>query len=360
MFASKVKNILVEHRLPWSIQTRLDIARNRYYYYRNRWMHRNKYLNSAKKTIGFKCGFHGKSGAVFSISDIANLLAHQGFHVEFVSYPESHYNSLLEQAVKIINTPNMGADLFICDVSCDHEFLESVKTLNKKCIVSCHGLLYSLHGLDPEYVQTSLQLAHKVRFVNTVQQDSFQLQAGHYTIIPNMTKPIKKIQRSNNVGVVGNLGDEHKNVKESVTIALQSKVDYIHLWGVDQKTSYQYNHPRIKTHPWEGNKEKIYNSFDVLVFMSKQETFGRVVIESMSAGIPCLLSAIPAFEQFRTCPGVAIIDSSNRGKASQILNELLAHKDNLRESIINFWKVHYSEQAIAERWIQFISECTKK
>jgi glycosyltransferase involved in cell wall biosynthesis len=59
----------------------------------------------------------------------------------------------------------------------------------------------------------------------------------------------------------------------------------------------------------------IYNTFDVLINLSKQETFGMVVIEAMSAGLPCLLSSIPAFEQFRGCRGVRFIDETTSEQA---------------------------------------------
>lgn len=361
MLVSKVKDIIIERRLPWFIKAHLDNTKNRYHYYKNRllWRKTLRSNQASSKTIVFKCGYHGKSGAVFSIADTANLLVHQGFQVEFVSYPDSNYNPLLESAVKIVTTPKMDADIFICDVSCEHEFFEALKKLNQKLIVTCHGKYHGGHGLDPEYVRKSLLIANKVCFVSAVQQESFQLQEGHYEIIPNMTKPIKKTQRTNNAGVVGNLHNEQKNAKEALEIASDSKADYIHLWGsesvlgIEQSTN---EHSNVKIHGWEHNKEKIYNSFDVLVFMSKDENCPMVVIESLSAGIPCLLSAIPAHEQFRECPGVEIIDSSNRKDAPQILNKLLEKKDELREPIINFWKENYSERVISQKWIQMISD----
>ncbi len=361
MVVSKIRNMIVERRLPWFIKNNQEKFRNRYFYCKNRrfWQNRVQLTprqNNQKKTIQFICGFHGKAGSIFAISDVANLLTHQGFHVEFVSHPESNFNPLLEKSVKIIQQPDMNADIYICDVSCDHSFFQTLRKEGKKCIVTCHGKLDAGHGLNPDYVYQSLLFADKVHFVSSVQQESFCLQEGHYIIIPNMTRPINKTQRTNNTGVVGNLQNEKKNAKESVAISLQSKADFIHLWGAD---STRFCHPKIKQHGWENNKEKIYNSFDVLVFMSKNECLSMVIIESMSSGIPCLLSAITASEQFRDCPGVKIIDDSNRKIAPQILDKLLDQKDDLREPIIKYWKENYSEKAVSQKWVEMVSSLIK-
>jgi glycosyltransferase involved in cell wall biosynthesis len=156
------------------------------------------------------------------------------------------------------------------------------------------------------------------------------------------------------VGVVGNLQAARKNISEAIDIALESQADCIHLWG-DAEYSRAHHH-RIKVHRWTSNKRVIYDTFDVLVNLSKQETFGMVVIEAMSAGLPCLLSSIPAFEQFRGCPGVRFIDEANREQAPQIVNELLQVKAVLKADIIAFWNSNFSEAAVADEWRMLIDE----
>ena len=64
-------------------------------------------------------------------------------------------------------------------------------------------------------------------------------------------------------------------------IALKSNADCIHLWSLEED---RWNNPRVKVHSWESDKDKIYDSFDVLVFMSLEETFGMVVIEAADPG----------------------------------------------------------------------------
>ena len=93
--------------------------------------------------------------------------------------------------------------------------------------------------------------------------------------------------------------------------------------------------------------------------MSESETFGLVVIKAKSAGIPCVLSSIPAFKQFRECPGVILVEDISDKKPSEFLNELLLRKDNLKVSIVEYFEQKYSEAAVSEQWYEFISELVK-
>ena len=344
----KINEIITEKRLPWFVSSRLDKLKNSYYYYRNISLTHQK-KNS--ETIVFNCGFHGKTGGAIAIANIANILSAK-FNIEFVSFPASNYNRLLVDSVKIIEKSDMQADIFLCDVSCNHKIFQTLKNKQKKIIISCHGLPTTSHGLDNDYVNASLQYADLIHFVSKYQQESFSLPSKKNVIIPNVSAKIKKTINTNSVGVVGNLQEKLKNVQESIDIALESNADQIHLWGTDNS---QHNCPKIITHPWENDKEKIYNSFDVLVFMSKIETFGLVVAEAMSAGIPCLLSDIPPFKDFALCPGVKIIDQQKRKEAPQILNNLLCNKTELKEKIINYWQENYSDTVILEQWRQLMS-----
>jgi len=349
----KVNGIIKEKRLPWFISSRLEKILNSFYYFRKRCLVQHGKKKS--KTIVFNCGYHGKTGGVFAIANIANLLSKE-FNVEFVSYPTSNYNRLLVNSIKITPNPDLKADIFLCDVSCDHVFFQTIKGTQKKIIVSCHGLPTSLHGLDNQYVDSSLSYADLVHFVSQYQQESFNIQDKKYVIIPNISTKIRKESNTNNVGVVGNLNEERKNVKEAIDIALESDAGKIHIWGAD---NHQYNNSRIIVHPWENDKTKIYNSFDVFVLMSKEETFGLVVAEAMSAGIPCLLSDIPPFESFALCPGIKIISNNNRKKAPQILNDLLSDRKILKNAIISYWQDNYSDTAIIEQWRRVIIEETR-
>lgn len=337
-------------RLPWRLRHGLDNLNNIYFYFRNRLYNALLPVRSKPRII-FNCGFHGKTGGVFAIASIANMLAKK-FRVQFVSFPTSNYNPLLATSVKVLKKIDFNADLYICDVTSNHEVLLTLKQHNKPVIVSCHGYLDRSHGLTPDRVKKSLELANKVHFVSILQQESFQLEKNHFFIIPNTNTKIQKTIVTNNIGIVGRLDDENKNVTGGLELALKTDAEKVHLWGEENQS---IDNQRVITHGWEKDKNKIYNSFDVLISLSKFETFGLVVAEALSGGIPCLLSDIPAFRQFKECPGVSIISSVDQ-KAVDELNRLLETKNKLKLQIIKFWEKNFSEEVIADKWVHIIED----
>jgi glycosyltransferase involved in cell wall biosynthesis len=343
----KIYQILSERRIPWIIKSKFEALLNILIYYSNKYYsYKYKGKSALNNTVTFKCGFHGKSGGLYAIATIANMLV-KNHNVKFITYPASNINSLLDKNIELVDKIIDDSALYILDVSCDHETYQRIRQSGKPIIVSCHGMFDSAHGLDQAYVRQSLALADITHFVNLVQQESFRIEMGKYVIIPNATRQIDKTIFTNNVGVVGNLDYENKNAKESVDIFMKSKAEVIHLWSGGKNISKS---KRVILHQWENNKRKIYNSFDVLVFMGKKETFSLTVIEAMSAGIPCLISAIPAHEQYRNCPGVILVDEKNRSYAHELLNELLEKKSELRKQLIDYWEMNYSEKAVAKQW----------
>jgi glycosyltransferase involved in cell wall biosynthesis len=340
-------------RLPWFLKVKIEHGKNIYFYCHNRLLSRwGADANSPKKSITFKCGFHGQTGAVSSIANIANILADK-YDVDFISFPKSNFNKYLNNNVRITQKVNFESDLFICDLSCDHEFLAQLKAANRKIIMSCHGMLHSQFGLKAEHKLKSVSYADVVQFVSAIQQQEYQLEENRYVVIPNTVVPVVKSSVTQNVGTVGNLNLVNKNVNASVSIALASKANKIQLWSIEQDS---WNTERVVVHDWEINREKIYNTFDVLVFMSKEEALSMVVLEAMSAGIPCLLSNIPAFLQFSQTPGVFLVDPENIKEASTKLNELIVNKESLKDEILAYWQANYSSETVSNQWFQFISK----
>jgi glycosyltransferase involved in cell wall biosynthesis len=350
----KIYSFLRDPRMPWIVEHYVELLRMIYKYYQKLIVTKLHRINNKtppnKTTVQFNCAFHGKTGGVVAIANIANMLA-KAYHVEFVAKPKSFYNLLLDSNIDYLKETNFDADIYICDVSCEHRFLSALRSANKKLVVTCHGLPAQLHGLHPEYVENSLRLANFVHFVNIMQQKAFNFSQKESVVIPNITKRINKTHCNNNVGTVGNLSLPQKNVEEAIEIALRSNADCIHLWGGGSNCGNR----RIKVHPWENNKEKIYNSFDVLLVMSKLETFSMTVMEALSAGIPCMISAIPAHEQYRACPGVVIIDEFIRKDAPELLNNLLQQKNVLKPQIIDFWESNYDEDIVLKKWKKLLS-----
>ena len=211
-------------------------------------------------------------------------------------------------------------DIYFFDLSADANKVKKIKSTNKLVILTIHGLRNALHNLHSQHIDEMLSLADKVHFVGQVQQDSYQLPREDYFIIPNSASPVTKNQITNNIGVVGNLDSPKKNAALSIEIGLSSNCDKIHLWSTNK--SFSLN-SRVVHHEWENNRNVIFNSFDVLVFLSQQETFGLVVAEALSAGIPCVLSSIDAFAPFKDCPGVVMLKDDEMHTAHLHINRLL-------------------------------------
>jgi len=344
----KFKQIIEERRLPWVLEVRIRNYTNFLFYIINKSYNAFKIKNKFKPRVCFICGFHGISGGVIAIANIANLLS-EDFCVYFISHPKSFYNLYLNfRSVIIKDHINFDeVDFFICDASVSHDILSEIKRWKKLAIVTCHGFPRSAHGLSFSYLRKTLELADCVHFVSEYQRQMFKFPLQQSVVIPNFTYKICKTINTDNIGLVGRHSDPKKNSRIAVELALKSRAPYICVWG---DNSFCYNNPRVKIHGWTKNRKKIYNSFDVLLSLSKEETFGMVVIEAMSCGIPCVLSDIPAFRGFQDNPGVKLVSFDKLHDVPYMLNEFLLKKDELKNDIIKYWEKYYSQKSVNVKW----------
>lgn len=301
----------------------------------------------AGKRIVFSCDFHGITGATIAIARIANLLATK-YSVSFVAGPFSNYNSMLDKRVAIVPQEYLDKyeyDLYICDGHTDFPFFFRLAEQNKKCLISIHGILRKENKLE------KVHLASKSHLVSQVQFMHHKVDRSRYFVIPNYCEKIGKTSNTNNVGIVGRLDDPNKNIAEALAIAKLSDASEIHLWGgVDTKTTGG----RVKYHAWARNKNNIYDSFDVLISMSKEESMGLTVIEAMSCGIPCVLADIPGFHIYANCPGVILVPMGDWDMAVEYVNLFLKTKSDLKAELVEYWDKYYSEHAVAEMWFREI------
>lgn len=315
---------------------------------------------SRSNQITFICGFHGDSGGPQAIANIANLLSEQ-YQVAFISKPVSSYNTRLVKKIQIRSKIDNNCPIYITDLSIDIKTMSQLKKRKKKIIITIHGFKNKSHQLSQDHIEEALKLADMVHFVSDIQQSSYKLPTDKYFIIPNTSNPILKTKLTNNIGSVGNLNDSDKGVEQTISIGLKSNAEKIHLWFKDRDPNMDSN--RIICHDIERNKQKIYDSFDILVFMSKSETFGMVVIEAMSAGIPCVLSPLDVFKQFSNCPGIIILKDRNSNFAAKVINDLLLKKSDLREPMKKYFLENYAGDAILKMWennIESIMNATLK
>jgi glycosyltransferase involved in cell wall biosynthesis len=312
--------------------------------------------NKQPLSIEFVCGFHGKTGGPIAIASIANGLA-KTFNVSFVLPSTSFYARLLSSEIKFTRNLDFSKDVYIVDLSADENLVSQIKAHNKLIILTIHGLRTALHQLDSGHIDKMLSLADKVHFVGQVQQNSYQLPLESFFIIPNSAQAVNKSQTTGNIGVVGNLDEPRKNAAKCVEIGLRSDCEKIHLWSTSKQFSKD---PRVVHHSWENDKQKIFDSFDVLVFLSRQETFGLVIAEALSAGIPCVLSKIDAFIPFKSCPGVILVEDAELHIAHTHINQLIQNKVSLKPLIQTFFQENFSEAKINPIWrkkVIELSEC---
>jgi len=307
-------------------------------------------------SIGFACGFHGKTGAPVAIANIANGLSEQ-FPVSFEVHQKSYIDGHLGPRIHKVATIEDSHDIYIFDLRIDPDIAEKIKSLGKFVIISIHGQKPSSKNFPTERLNRILGAADLVHFVAKTQQASYQLDEGSYIVIPNSVNPIKKTQVTNNVGVVGNLNKAFKNADKSIDISLKSNCDSIHLWSLTEQLS---ENPRVIHHSWEYERQKIYNSFDILVFLSEKEALSLAVLESLSAGIPCVLADFDFFAPFKSCPGVALVNISELDQAPQTINSLLKDKEKLRSSIISFYESNFAPSVINTRWINEIKKIARR
>ena len=348
---NRLITLLKSPRVPWRLRNAITLSRNKIYFYRQRWLQRGLSSVPAKPVLVFECGFHGMTGGPVAIASIASTLA-EDFEVYFVSFPESHYNPLLSRSVRLLRHRKELRRQIAAFVSDENLPTTALKALRAEgpLLLTVHCLKDELTGLSPHQLEAALDCADQVHFVSQMQQDSFRLRNAP-TIIPNSCRQVEKTQHGQAVGSVGRLEAPDKNAVQAVAIARVAGISPIHLWGAELTT---FSGDDVVVHGWSNNKTSIFNSIDVLVSMSKFETFGLVVIEAMSAGIPCLLSDIAAFRQFRDCPGIALVDPEDTRAAAIVLQQLMAEKESLKPLLQAHWRDHYSPSAVRTRWHELL------
>ncbi len=85
------------------------------------------------------------------------------------------------------------------------------------------------------------------------------------------------------------------------------------------------------------------------------ETFGLVVTEALSAGLPCALSDIPVFRSlFSDCPGVVFLSGDEEQDVAAI-NRLLERAPDLRQQIEAFWHERFRDDVVTAAWTRFLA-----
>lgn len=308
------------------------------------------------------------TGATVAIACIANSLSKQ-HNVDAVIKPHSGYSSQFNLNVRHYWSSNSikGQVVFV-DIEQRNAIIEKLLKEGKTVVLTCHAFPLTLHGVAQTDLINNLSLCSHIHFVSDYQRSEFIRQYPDIDIetksfvIPNFTRQSHKEKVTSNIGIIGHLGRAEKNALRGIKLAQQSNTQTIQCWGSFEV--YDLRDPssisKLQLNGWTNNLIKMHESFDVLLSSSQFETFGLVVVEAMSAGIPCVLSDIPVYrELYSDCKGVIFL-SGDEQKDIAAINQLLENKDILKSDIINFWHERFSNEAVESKWIEKISTLRTK
>ena len=325
------------------------------------------HVNRRKKhgaDISFYCNYQQITGSTVAIASIANQLATL-HNVDAYIKPLSGYSKLLNLNVRqYFSSEALAGNLVFIDIEQDNEVVENMIVAGKQVILSCHALPFVLHGVPQAKLIKNLELSTHIHFVSQFQRSEF---IRHYPqinitsksfVISNYTRKSVKHGVTGNIGIVGYLSRKEKNALQAIQLAEQSNARLIQCWGstdiagLDKPDQYK----KLQINGWSDSPIKMHQSFDVLISASQFETFGLVVAEALSAGIPCVLSDIPVYrELYSECSGVVILSGDNE-QDIQSINQLLEWAFNLRGEIIEFWQNHFSNQTVKKAWLGKVSQ----
>ncbi len=349
----------MKFRIPWRVQ------RGTYLLYQHAkcWLSQLKPKKNTGLGISFYCDYQEHTtGATVAIACIANHLSKQ-HNVDAAIKPYSGYSSQFDLSVKQYLSPELikGQIVFV-DIEQKNATIEKLLADGKTVVLTCHAFPLQLHGVPQPNLIKNLTLSTYIHFVSEHQRSEF---IRHYPeinieeksfVIPNYTRQSFKQSVTSNIGIVGFLSREPKNALRGIQLAQQSNADSIQCWGseeiygLDDPSSFS----RLNINGWTNNLLKMHSSFDVLLSTSQFETFGLVVVEALSAGIPCVLSDIPVYrELYSDCKGVIFLSGDDQQDIESI-NKLLEQAEALKQDIQNFWQKRFSNETVESKWFDTI------
>lgn len=360
MLGTSLAIILMELRVPWRVK------RIAYLLYQHviSWISRIRPNKKNAINISFLCNYHAHTtGATVAIACIANSLSKK-HNIDAFIKPHSGFSSQFNLMIKQYwSSDSLNGQIIFVDIEQENAVVEKLLHKGKTVILTCHAFPLQLHGVTQPDLIKNLKLCSHIHFVSEHQRSEFVRQYPDIDIetksfvIPNFTRQNFKKNVTQNIGMIGHLGRVDKNALSGIQLAQQTNAQSVQCWGsyevygLDKPSSIS----KLQLNGWCNNLIKMHESFDILLSSSQFETFGLVVVEAMSAGIPCVLSDIPVYrELYSGCKGVIFLTGDIQ-KDIEAINQLLEHKDILKSDIINFWHKRFSNVTIESKWLEKIT-----
>jgi glycosyltransferase involved in cell wall biosynthesis len=190
-----------------------------------------------------------------------------------------------------------------------------------------------------------------------------------FSVIPNIVSPAKTKEPELNLNkikfvTVADLNDFNKDIS-SIIKAFSSliplyNIEY-HIIGdgpdrcLLEQLAGSYLNEQIMFHGMKSNQEVLSNlhQYDVLISNSRYETFGIVVIEAISAGLPVICTKEGCPEDALTLPVGIFINPNSPDELNNAMRQMILHHQNFKpESSIKKIMTLFSEDTVGKDMCQ--------
>jgi len=314
-----------------------------------------------KPKILFCVPFYGYSGGSYAVLSTADLLC-AAFDVSFLTKPTNVMNRYVSTRVRMVSDIADRYDYCIVEGGADIGAVGDLKRRGTRIIMTMHGAPPTKdgtknHGYSDEQIAAMMQLADSAQYISDVQLPFFEnFPALHRRKISNFVLPVQKRRRSGAAGVVCDTTLAHKNADAAIRAAQLSKASAIEVWG-----NHNGKHSTARVH-WNGfcrDKQQIYDSFDVLVHMSELENQPLVILEALSAGVPCVLAPLPTYQFLRSLDGVFFAAADDPAAVAGAIDRALDCPLPVRQGLEKFWRDNHSPAAIQAKWVEYLADLRK-
>ena len=341
--------------IPWRLKKTASDLVGAAHYYRNRAA--SPARGNGRKSILFCIPFYGYTGGSFAVLSTANLLSSE-YDVSFLTKPTNIMNKYAGADVRMVSEITEAFDYCVTESGISPEDLDAIRRGGSIVILTMHGAPTLAdgsknHGYSDQLVDRMLGLVDSVQYISDAQLPFFKGQTVHRRRVPNYVEQVKAHAPGRVAGIVCDTTLPHKNAALSVKMASRSDAERVQVWG---KSSGQTDTERVTWNGFATDKARIYGSFDVLVHLSKLECQPLVVLEAISAGIPCVLAPIPAYAHLQGLDGIYLVDLQDEDAIVEAVNAALNCGFAVREGLSAFWERHHSPRAIRDEWTHYLQE----